>query len=60
MEQLKAYKFRIYPTEEQEIFFAKTFGCVRINVNTNMYISACIKMYRFTHFLYLNNLLFGK
>ncbi|NTP63542.1 helix-turn-helix domain-containing protein, partial [Enterococcus faecium] len=22
MEQLKAYKFRIYPTEEQEIFFA--------------------------------------
>ncbi|HBL1972375.1 TPA: helix-turn-helix domain-containing protein, partial [Enterococcus faecium] len=23
MEQLKAYKFRIYPTEEQEIFFAK-------------------------------------
>ncbi|HAV0105889.1 TPA: helix-turn-helix domain-containing protein, partial [Enterococcus faecium] len=21
MEQLKAYKFRIYPTEEQEIFF---------------------------------------
>ncbi|TDR35506.1 hypothetical protein DFR61_1301, partial [Kurthia zopfii] len=31
-----------------------------INVNTNMYISACIKMYRFTHFLYLNNLLFGK
>ncbi|RBR27700.1 IS605 OrfB family transposase [Enterococcus cecorum] len=29
MEQLKAYKFRIYPTEEQEIFFAKTFGCVR-------------------------------
>ena len=29
MERLKAYKFRIYPTEEQEIFFAKTFGCVR-------------------------------
>ena len=29
MEQLKAYKFRIYPTEEQEIFFAKSFGCVR-------------------------------
>ncbi|EGP5080849.1 IS200/IS605 family element transposase accessory protein TnpB [Enterococcus faecium] len=27
--QLKAYKFRIYPTEEQEIFFAKSFGCVR-------------------------------
>ncbi|HAQ1841679.1 TPA: IS200/IS605 family element RNA-guided endonuclease TnpB [Enterococcus faecium] len=29
MEQLKAYKFRIYPTEEQEIFFAKSFGFVR-------------------------------
>ncbi|OUN48535.1 RNA-guided endonuclease TnpB family protein, partial [Enterococcus cecorum] len=29
MERLKAYKFRIYPTKEQAIFFAKTFGCVR-------------------------------
>lgn len=29
MKQLKAYKFRIYPTSEQEIFFAKSFGCVR-------------------------------
>ncbi|MDV7692833.1 IS200/IS605 family element RNA-guided endonuclease TnpB [Enterococcus faecium] len=29
MERLKAYKFRLYPTEEQEIFFAKSFGCVR-------------------------------
>lgn len=29
MERLRAYKFRIYPTEEQEIFFAKSFGCVR-------------------------------
>jgi len=25
----KAYKYRIYPTEEQEIIFAKTFGCCR-------------------------------
>ena len=25
----KAYKFRIYPSEEQKIFFAKTFGCTR-------------------------------
>src|SRR5699024_12493167 len=23
------YKFRLYPTEEQEVFFAKSFGCVR-------------------------------
>ena len=29
MERLKAYKFRLNPTEEQEIFFAKSFGCVR-------------------------------
>lgn len=29
MERLKAYKFRLYPTEEQEIFFVKSFGCVR-------------------------------
>lgn len=29
MERLKAYKFRIYPTEDQEEFFARTFGCVR-------------------------------
>ena len=29
MERLKAYKFRVYPTEAQEIFFAKSFGCVR-------------------------------
>jgi len=29
MERLKAYKFRLYPTEEQEVFFAKSFGCVR-------------------------------
>lgn len=29
MERLKAYKFRIYPTNEQKIFFAKSFGCIR-------------------------------
>jgi putative transposase len=27
--QLKAYKYRIYPTKEQEILLAKTFGCCR-------------------------------
>ncbi|WP_144933516.1 helix-turn-helix domain-containing protein, partial [Paenibacillus sp. 32O-W] len=25
----KAYKFRLYPTQEQEKLLAKTFGCVR-------------------------------
>lgn len=29
----KAYKFRLYPTKEQEIMFAKTFGCVRFIYN---------------------------
>lgn len=29
----KAYKFRIYPNEEQKILFAKTFGCVRFVYN---------------------------
>ena len=29
MKQYKGYKFRIYPTTEQENFFAKSFGCVR-------------------------------
>ena len=26
---LKAYKYRIYPTDAQIVFFAKTFGCCR-------------------------------
>jgi len=29
----KAYKFRIYPNAEQEVMFAKTFGCVRFIYN---------------------------
>ncbi len=29
----KGYKYRIYPTEEQKIMFAKTFGCVRFIYN---------------------------
>ena len=29
----KAYKFRLYPNKEQEIMFAKTFGCVRFIYN---------------------------
>lgn len=34
MRVLKAYKFRIYPTEEQRRFFIETFGCVRFTYNT--------------------------
>ncbi|MFI3284825.1 MAG: helix-turn-helix domain-containing protein [Erysipelotrichaceae bacterium] len=29
----KAYKFRIYPNNEQQILSAKTFGCVRFIYN---------------------------
>jgi len=30
---LKAYKYRVYPTKEQEILIQKTFGCVRFMYN---------------------------
>ncbi|MEZ0537481.1 IS200/IS605 family element RNA-guided endonuclease TnpB [Caldicellulosiruptoraceae bacterium PP1] len=30
---LKAYKYRIYPTKEQQEYFAKVFGCVRFIYN---------------------------
>ena len=33
MKRNKAYKFRIYPNEEQKIIFAKTFGCTRFIYN---------------------------
>ena len=29
----KAYKFRIYPNDEQKVLFARTFGCVRMVYN---------------------------
>lgn len=29
----KAYKFRLYPNQEQQIMFAKTFGCARFVYN---------------------------
>ena len=30
---LKSYKYRIYPTDEQKVLFAKTFGCCRFVYN---------------------------
>ncbi|MGG3508803.1 IS200/IS605 family element RNA-guided endonuclease TnpB [Paenibacillus lautus] len=30
---LKAHKYRIYPNTEQQLYFAKTFGCVRFIYN---------------------------
>ena len=32
-EMLKAYKYRLYPNKEQEIYFLKCFGCVRFIYN---------------------------
>ncbi|MFR3423584.1 MAG: helix-turn-helix domain-containing protein [Lachnospiraceae bacterium] len=32
---LKAYKYRIYPNNEQKIQIAKTFGCCRFVYNQN-------------------------
>lgn len=46
LEQLKAYKFRIYPTEEQETFFSKSFGCVRKVYN--LMLDARMKAYEET------------
>lgn len=33
MKQLLAYKYRIYPTEEQQVLLGKTFGCKRVIFN---------------------------
>lgn len=40
MEQIihRGYKYRIYPTEEQKDFFAKSFGCRRKVYN--LYVDA--------------------
>ncbi|MEY3761028.1 MAG: hypothetical protein RIR39_2519 [Pseudomonadota bacterium] len=33
---LKAYKYRLYPTAQQEVLLNKTFGCVRVVWNHNV------------------------
>jgi putative transposase len=33
MKQLLAFKYRIYPTEEQQVLLCKTFGCKRVIFN---------------------------
>ena len=44
MKHLKAYKFRIYLTDEQKIFFSKTFGCIRLVYN--LMLNDRIKAYK--------------
>ena len=34
MKKNLAYKYRIYPNAEQQVLFAKTFGCTRFVYNT--------------------------
>lgn len=41
----KAYKFRIYPNEEQQVLLAKTFGCVRLVYNH--WLDRKIKQYEY-------------
>ena len=31
--ELRRFRYRLYPTREQEIMFAQTFGCVRFIYN---------------------------
>ena len=33
MQQNKAFKYRLYPTEQQQTIFAQTFGCCRVVYN---------------------------
>jgi transposase len=33
----RAYKFRFYPTEEQKVLLAQTFGCVRFVYNWGLH-----------------------
>ena len=35
---LKAYKYRIYPTREQQVLMYKTYGCTRYVYNTCLYL----------------------
>lgn len=49
----KAYKFRIYPNDEQKVFFNKCFGCVRFIYNKILedkiaYYKSCKQMLRNT------------
>lgn len=42
----RAIKYRLYPTEEQKVFFTRTFGCVRKVYN--LMLSDKIKSYQDT------------
>lgn len=56
---LRAYKYRIYPTDEQKVLFAKTFGCCRFVYNwaLNLKITAYREHKETLGNVYLTNLM---
>ena len=56
---LRAYKYRIYPTDEQKVLFAKTFGCCRFVYNwaLNMKITSYKERKETLGNVYLTNLM---
>ena len=56
---LRAYKYRIYPTDEQKVLFAKTFGCCRFVYNwaLNLKITAYNEHKETLGNVYLTNLM---
>lgn len=56
---LRAYKYRIYPTDEQKVLFAKTFGCCRFVYNwaLNLKITAYKERKEMLSNVYLTNLM---
>ena len=51
---LKAYKYRIYPTSEQKLYLAKTFGCTRFIYN--QMLADRIKSYHENKDLYIRTI----
>lgn len=56
---LRAYKYRIYPTDEQKVLFAKTFGCCRFVYNwaLNLKVTAYKERKEALGNVYLTNLM---
>lgn len=56
---LRAYKYRIYPTDEQKVLFANTFGCCRFVYNwaLNLKITAYKERKETLGNVYLTNLM---
>ncbi len=42
MKQKRAYKYRLYPSDEQQRVLARTFGCARFVYNWLRHEVACV------------------